>query len=637
MNNDDLKRLVMESLGGCSWELDLRENRITYSDEFLALIGYLPSKGKIELSWVSDNIHPKDLPQWREAYVNHVKGNSEYFDCELRFRHRQDYYIWMQTRGCAIERDPDGRASRVVGMVFDISDRKASKQTESRYRLFLDNIPDAISLKDRQGRYLYINRQFESWLGRPSYQIHGMTAEQIFKSDFSELAELMEHEARVWETGESMSMERHFPRTEDGLERMAVITKFPVFDESGHMLAIGTSNTDVTERHRAQEAIRMSEVRYRRLFESAPAALFESDWTRGRALVDRLRARGIENIGQHLLEHPNLVTRRDDVLRIVNCNREALRLYRFDDNEALIKSIEGEMIPDRRRGLIQALDTFASGMRRSSVRALGLRGDGEAFHMVRESELISSNRDDWSRVLTSVHDLSDEVEAAERLQRYQQELRSLAGKISLAEEGERRRISSELHDGTVQNLVLARIHLANLKNQLPSGDGENLMQNIDDLLQASLRETRSLIFEISPPVLYELGLEPAVEWLAEHYRQRTGVSVEVNSGPNQAQLSEEMKIVVFQAARELLVNTTKHARAERISLEWNYHDDRVELAVCDDGVGFDASGDTGRRATEGGFGLFSIRERLNLLGADIDIQSSTEGTRAVITAPIMPV
>ncbi len=634
MDNEELQRLVMQSLGGCSWEYDPVDDSITYSAEFLALLGYRPGELRIDSNWVADNIHPKDLPLWHDSLIRNLRGESRFFDCELRFRHRDDHYVWIQTRGIVTERDAGGRALRVVGLVFDISERKAAKESESRYRLFLDNIPDALSLKDRAGRYIYINRQFEAWIGRPSYQIYGQTADDIFSSSPAELEAMKAHEREIWERGETVSMEREFPRTDDGRVRYAVITKFPIFDEAGGILGIGTTNTDISERHRAQEAVRMSEVRYRRLFESAPAALYESDWSKARLLVERLREQGVDDIGEYLRDNLHLLARRDDVLEILTFNNEALRLFGQGDEDSYRDFIKGELTDESRLSLIEVILAFADGRRRFRSHTTTMRENGELVPIVRTCEMTSSDRSDWSSVLICIQDISAEVEATTRLQEYQAELRSLSGKISLAEESERRRISSELHDGTVQNLVLSRIQLAELRQSLADERARNLAAEIDELLDKSLRETRSLIFEISPPVLYELGLEAAVEWLAENYRRRTGVKVTIISDGNKSDLSEELKIVVFQAVRELMVNVAKHAQAQSVAIDWRYDGDAIAVSVVDDGVGFDVDSNEVRTVSEGGFGLFSICERLNLLGAEIELQSSNAGTRATITVPI---
>ena len=634
MKSNQFQQLDIASLGGCRWNYDLATGCTTYSNEFLDLIGYAPGEQAVDTEWVSKNIHPEDLTQWHNAFVNAVKGIETYFDCELRFRHKEDFFVWIQTRGVVTERDRNGRALNVAGVVFDISQRKTAKENESRYRHFLDNIPDAISLKDEVGRYLYINRQFESWLGKPSYQIYGQTAEEIFENDHDELALLRAHEEKVWDSREAISMERSFPRTDDGKTRHAMISKYPIFDENGNMLGIGTTNTDISAQFHAQEAIRLSEQRYRRLFESAPTTLAETDWSRGKALIDSLHEQGIKDIRQHLIDNRHLLHRQDQVLKVLSVNHEALRLYRSGSVEELINYAETDIREELRLGLIDELVAFDQGQKRSTYRGRGFRLDGEEFPLIRVSEMYGNDPDDWSLVLISVQDISVEVEAARQLESYQEELRSMAGQISLAEESERRRISSELHDGTIQNLVLARIHLANLQQQGEPQAALELAKSIDALLESSLSETRSLIFEISPPVLYELGLEPAVEWLAEHYKQRSGFEITITSDEISTRLPEDLKIVLFQSVRELLVNVAKHAQASHVSIDWKHGKDAVVLTIQDDGIGFDVNSATVRLATQGGFGLFAVRERLKLLGADIEIESSEEGTRICITAPV---
>ena len=420
MNNEELQRLVFETLGACSWEYDLAAERIVYSDEFFALVGYTAGEIEIDRAWVADNIHPEDMAPWRNAFISSIKGQSRYFDCELRFLHKDGHYVWIQTRGIVTERDDDGRALRIVGMVFDISERKTAKESELRYRLLLDNIPDALSLKDREGRYLYINRRFEDWLGKPSHQIYGQTAEEIFHPETRTLDQLREHERKVWEEGETVSMERQFPLTDDGQVRHAVITKFPIFDESGGILAIGTTNTDVTERYLAREAMRESEERYRLLFESAPAVLVESDWSKGKALIDGLHAEGVSDIGQYLRDHPELLRRRDQVIEVIDANREALRVFQVGTVDEFIETMSGELSEEQRRSTIEDLVNFAAGERRSRVQTRSFRKNGEEFPIVREVEMYGRDADDWSRMLVTLRETSAEEALRENENRLRQ-------------------------------------------------------------------------------------------------------------------------------------------------------------------------------------------------------------------------
>ena len=145
MDFEALQQRVIESLGSCSWQFEPHSGKVDYSEGFQRLLGYEPGERVFDTNWVSDNIHPKDLSLWQDVYIRCVQGQIQSFDCELRFKHKDDFFLWIQTRGAVLEQDADGRALLIGGLVFPRDDRETIKVTESRFRLFLDNVPDAIS------------------------------------------------------------------------------------------------------------------------------------------------------------------------------------------------------------------------------------------------------------------------------------------------------------------------------------------------------------------------------------------------------------------------------------------------------------------------------------------------------------
>ena len=181
-------------------------------------------------------------------------------------------------------------------------------------------------------------------------------------------------------------------------------------------------------------------------------------------------------------------------------------------------------------------------------------------------------------------------------------------------------------------MALAKIKLGEFEKGLAPKHRGNTLNEIRELLDLSIRDARNLIFELSPPVLYELGLGAAIEWLGEQFQARYGISCRVVTDQGEAPVNIEIEIILFQALRELLVNVVKHANASRVIVELRRLDDRLSLQVHDDGDGFDATVVlTG--SGSGGFGLFNIRERLQLLGATFEIESGT-GTSVTVTAPL---
>jgi signal transduction histidine kinase len=164
------------------------------------------------------------------------------------------------------------------------------------------------------------------------------------------------------------------------------------------------------------------------------------------------------------------------------------------------------------------------------------------------------------------------------------------------------------------------------------------LDEVRQLIDESLQQTRSLVFQLSPPVLYELGLEQAIEWLAEQMQQRHGLHTEFHRDRDPKPLDEEVSIVLFQAVRELLLNVAKHAQATCAAVTIARENGSVRVTVDDDGIGFHPDDALSLAGGPRGFGLFNIRERLELLGGRLEIASSPErGTSAVVTAPLKPV
>lgn len=155
---------------------------------------------------------------------------------------------------------------------------------------------------------------------------------------------------------------------------------------------------------------------------------------------------------------------------------------------------------------------------------------------------------------------------------------------------------------------------------------------MDDILD----DIRSLTFELSNPLLYEVGFESAIKsWLKTEIQKNAGLKCEFTSDDKKIELDEDIKIVLFKAARELLINIVKHAKARTVKVGIAKRNNEVVVTVEDDGAGFDVSKLGLPSGEEGGFGLFSVKERLEYMGGRLEIESwSGKGTRIVMTAPV---
>jgi signal transduction histidine kinase len=224
---------------------------------------------------------------------------------------------------------------------------------------------------------------------------------------------------------------------------------------------------------------------------------------------------------------------------------------------------------------------------------------------------------------------------ASQLQQYQNQLRSLASQLSLAEERERRRIAIDLHDRVGQLLAVAKINLGRLKQELQKTPLVDLVNDVSGFMEQAIQETRSLTFQISPPILYELGLTAALEHLVEQLQEQHGIFGTYADDGQAKALSEDTRILLFRAAGELLVNVAKHSGARSVSVTSRREDDNIIVCIEDDGIGFDPGVSAFRSGRNHGFGLFSIRERLGHIGGRLIIESQPgNGARVTLMAPL---
>lgn len=218
-------------------------------------------------------------------------------------------------------------------------------------------------------------------------------------------------------------------------------------------------------------------------------------------------------------------------------------------------------------------------------------------------------------------------------------LRRLATELSLLEERERARLGGALHDGPMQKLALAQIQIDALLHPrqdaaatVPQAEapGEAVLA----LMNEAMADLRTLQFDLSPPVLHQRGLVAALEWLAGSMGRRSGLALDCVIDDDLPSLSPAVSVLLFQCARELVVNMIKHADATGGDLLLQSEGDELILTVEDDGRGF-ASGSAAKRPSEaGGYGLFSVHERLRLFGGRLDIDDRAAGSRVTLRLPL---
>jgi signal transduction histidine kinase len=232
-------------------------------------------------------------------------------------------------------------------------------------------------------------------------------------------------------------------------------------------------------------------------------------------------------------------------------------------------------------------------------------------------------------------DITETRQAQKEVLAHQEQLRGLTSQLLSIEDQERRKIATALHDSVGQILAFLKIELGTLQRlELPEEAAQGIARAREQIEEA-VRQTRTLTFEISPPELYTLGLESALEELAQRFSQERQIECRVHGSDSFGPLNNELKTLLYRAVRELLTNAAKHAHPQTVEIALRSLGGSIQIAVKDDGTGFDASHLDTRSSSEGpGFGLLSIRERLTHMGGRMDIHSAPEeGTEVILTVP----
>ncbi len=384
-------------------------------------------------------------------------------------------------------------------------------------------------------------------------------------------------------------------RDDNGATSHVEFQGFPVFDANGNVQYLLETRVDISKRKRAEQALYESEQKYRTLFQEANDAIF---------LIDA------------------------DSGYILNANRAAERLLGLSLDEIMVMH-QAEILTPQILDQIKAEDQAST---KRTIDAQVVRRDGFVVPVcISSSAVVVHGRTLVQRV---IRDMTEYRQAEARLIEYQEQLRNLAAQLSLAQERERRRIAAQVHDSIGQNMAACAMKLGMLAESLAGTPLARDVMDISALVKQTIEDARSLAYEISPPLLYEIGLEAAVEKLTEQMRERCGIQFSFVHDGRLAELDNDTRITVFQALRELLVNAMKHSQARHVQIDIRGKGGSLCAMVTDDGVGFDTARTTSWVRAKG-FGLFSIRERLESVGGHMVVESQPGGgTHIAFSVPL---
>jgi PAS domain S-box-containing protein len=252
----------------------------------------------------------------------------------------------------------------------------------------------------------------------------------------------------------------------------------------------------------------------------------------------------------------------------------------------------------------------------------------QSFVKVRKSRKLSYYLVNWV-------DITESKSILNKLKTNEDKLRRYALQLSLAEEKEKRRIATALHDAIGHELSFCKFKIDKATRSMSQSEVRQDLVDASVSINKAIESTKKLTFEISPPVLWELGLHTALLWLCDNMEKNYGIRTRVVHDGKAGDFGADLNLVLFQAARELLVNVTKHSKAKHCEISLTSTDDNIVMSVKDDGVGFQHKVKGTLTGMYTGIGLFSIQERVSSMKGSINIESKPGlGVRVTVTLPL---
>ncbi len=478
----------------------------------------------------------------------------------------------------------------------DITEKKKvkdaiTKEQELSEKL-IASLPGIFYFFDHTGKFLRWNDQFE--------KISGYNAEEISKMhplDFFRGEEKPYIESRIMEvfTKGISDAEANFTTKDE--RKIPFYFTGVLMEYEGKPCLLG-AGIDIAERKNAEEAIRQSEEKYRLLFDQSPMPKWVYDI---------------------------------ETLSFLDVNDAAISHYGYSKEEFLSMKITDIRPEDERMKL---LDYVTRQNRGEKVPSLWIhkKKNGEIINVeVFSHGLMYANR--AARLVLAV-DVTEKIRAENKLKETTEQLRELTGYLQNIQEHERAIIAREIHDELGQQLTALKMDIAWLNKKIVNKEQPVTDRFADAIssVDATIKTVRRIATSLRPSVLDDVGLIAAIEWQTQEFEKRTGISTNFIEDTQNHHIEKNVSTELFRVLQESLTNIARHSKAKHANISLLKTENRLLLAIQDDGIGFDLDDIREKRS----LGLVGIKERVLLLGGECSIESKPgEGTVIKATVPLI--
>ncbi len=613
------------------WRLDTRRNVLTWSDENYRIFGVAPGT-PLTYETFLEMVHPEDRPFVDARWKAGLRG--EPYDLEHRIVAGGEVK-WVREKAY-LEFDPAGALQGGFGITQDITERKeaeeALRKSEARYRSYLDVTDQLGWTTDADGLVVDDLPAWRRYTGQSLEEIRGWGWSKAVHPDD------LEQTSEVWRKAvqEKRNYEVEYRlRRHDGVYRHFLARGVPSFNEDGTIREWVGTCIDITERKEAEQVLRRSRDELEELVKARSADLLKEFEERKKAEEAVRRAAAYNRSLIEASLDPLVTIGPEGKITDVNAASEAAT---GRTRAELIGTDFSDYFTEPEKARAGYQQVFREGLVRDYPLEIRRR-DGKVTPVLYNASVYHDEAGNVIGVFAAARDITERRRMEAEKERYQRRLRELAERLAATEERERHRISAQIHDTVIQTLSLSSIKLGGLcKGMADAGWKKEVgeAKAVRGMIEEAIAESRSLMGELTPPLLYELGLVPALQDLTERLQKLHGRPIRLVDDGQPKPVDKAIQGLLFQATRELITNALKHAGSCAVTVEVSQQGGELQIRVEDDGTGFEVPED--RRFVfhrGGGFGLFMIAERLAGVGGRVELQSRPgQGTRAHLLVPL---
>ncbi len=580
----ELSDSIVNSLPGVFYLFTKEGKYLRWNKNFETVTGY----GAEEIK----EIHPLDLFMEEEKEIIKSKmenvfesGND---NVEANFKTKNGELIPYYFTGMYIKYENE---DCLMGVGMDISEKVKSQkelvESEQKFRTLVQQASDGIIITDEEGNFQQVNESAALLMGYTKKELDGMTTNDVFFEEGG-IQRPLKFNSMV---KGAVVISEHIIKRKGG--------KFINVEISAKQLSDGRYQRiirDITERTQVEEALRISEKKYRLLFNENPLPMWISSYNKSIFL---------------------------------DVNSAAFISYGYTKEEFLNMSLADLIV------------TSSSVSQNNNLQNIDQLNHQEIWHHKKKDGTIIKvhviNHDiiyeGKSAVLSLANDVTAKFDAEENLQRSNDALRDLASHLETIRENERSHMAREIHDELGQQLTGLKMDISWLTKKIKSDDKaiNDKIKDTIELIDKTVITVRRIATQLRPSILDDLGLIAAMEWQSEEFEKRAEIKSMFNSNVTHVSLKADISIAIFRIFQESLTNVLRHSKAKEVTSFFRLNDDTITLLIEDNGIGFNEEEILHKKT----LGLLGMKERIQLINGTYEINGNAgKGTSVIITVPL---